>query len=530
MTRGILVLVVWCFLSAAGKAQWCAQETQLLLNTDPEQFDHRFGASVSLSGTRVAIGAPHHDGVSTESGAAYVFEQQGTAWLEQQRLEAIFDGGAYDKFGWAVAMQDDTLFAGAPLDDDGANSSGSVYEFEWDGTAWNQVAKYLPTDPNPGKNYGVALKLDGDRLFVGAPGDDDVPGSGGAVYIYQRSGSTWTFQQKLIPTSPFDGGRQMGYAFAVDGNTLVVGGPYWINITPGEAYVYEFDGTSWSKTQDLVPSISQPSDRFGMGVAVTGDWILGSSLLNEGTVFAFQKIGTTWVEQQVIAPNGLGQFARFGAEMVTQPNLAVIAAPGDDVGTEGTEGSVFFYHLSDGVWSKGRQLIESVPEQGDTFGGAIDIEGLNLMIGAWWDIPNSTLNGSVFSFRLAEFEKYGTAHPGSAGVSPKIRMVGCPVFDYAYSIDIAEGLGGAPGFLLASGFEAALPLFGGTLLVLPPFLSVPHSLSGSPGVPGVGGISFPVPNDDPTLVGITFYLQGLYLDAGASDGFAFTRGMRVTTR
>jgi hypothetical protein len=102
-------------------------ETAKLTASDGEANDD-FGASVAIRGDTVAIGAWGNDGYN---GAAYIFEKPSGIWTdttETAKLTAS-DGMAFDDFGYSVAISQDTVVAGAHLDDDNGNSSGSAYVF-----------------------------------------------------------------------------------------------------------------------------------------------------------------------------------------------------------------------------------------------------------------------------------------------------------------------------------------------------------------------------------------------------------------
>ena len=49
--------------------------------------------------------------------------------------------------------------------------------------------------------FGWSLSRSGTTLFVGAIGDDTVVAAGGAVYVFERTGSTWSEVQKLTEPS-----------------------------------------------------------------------------------------------------------------------------------------------------------------------------------------------------------------------------------------------------------------------------------------------------------------------------------------
>ena len=83
-----------------------------------------FGYSVAVSGNTVIVGAysessnatgvngSQSDNSASGSGAAYVFVRSGTTWSQQAYLKAS-NTGAYDYFGWSVAVSGDTVVVGA---------------------------------------------------------------------------------------------------------------------------------------------------------------------------------------------------------------------------------------------------------------------------------------------------------------------------------------------------------------------------------------------------------------------------------
>ena len=102
-------------------------EQQKLLASDGQVTDF-FGQSVAISGDRAIIGAWGDGDNGHRSGSAYIFEQVGGMWVEQQKLIAS-DGQANDRFGLSVAISDDSAIAGANGDDDNGSLSGSAYAY-----------------------------------------------------------------------------------------------------------------------------------------------------------------------------------------------------------------------------------------------------------------------------------------------------------------------------------------------------------------------------------------------------------------
>jgi hypothetical protein len=86
---------------------------------------------------------------------------------------------------------------GARWDDDRGERSGSAYVFVRSGTTWMQQQKLTASDGSPADEFGTHVFVDGDTAAVGANWDDDLAPQSGSVYVFVRSGTSWTQQQKL---------------------------------------------------------------------------------------------------------------------------------------------------------------------------------------------------------------------------------------------------------------------------------------------------------------------------------------------
>ncbi len=101
-------------------------------------------------------------------------------------------------FGKSVSLAGDTVVISAHNDD---KNSGAVYVFvrSAKGT-WSQQAKLTASDTVAGDSdsiiFGYRVSLDGDTVAVTSISDDKNKNTG-AVYIFTRSGTTWTEQAKL---------------------------------------------------------------------------------------------------------------------------------------------------------------------------------------------------------------------------------------------------------------------------------------------------------------------------------------------
>ena len=168
MRDGRKGLAVAAVIAALGTAGCPAQRLQNGRLTDFA----RFGRSVSIAGQTAAVGAYQEEGAANEQGAVYVYTRSGDVWNLQARLVAS-DGASGDQFGDKVALSSngDTLAVSATLAHaPGAIRAGAVYVFQRSGSSWTQQAKLAPPSPEAWQAFGASLALDGNRLVVGSDG------------------------------------------------------------------------------------------------------------------------------------------------------------------------------------------------------------------------------------------------------------------------------------------------------------------------------------------------------------------------
>jgi len=155
--------------------------------------DHLQAVSLSAKGDRVAFGAWGNDGNGADSGHARVYGWSGGAWTQ---LGADIDGeAAGDRFGSSVSLSSNgnRLAVGAPGNDGNGTYSGHVRVFEWNGGAWTQLGADI--DGEGAEDFSgnsVSLSGDGNRLAIGAASNSDNGDYAGQVRIYQWSGGAWT--------------------------------------------------------------------------------------------------------------------------------------------------------------------------------------------------------------------------------------------------------------------------------------------------------------------------------------------------
>lgn len=317
-------------------AGW-VQEAKLKANdADVDDF---FGFSVSLSGDTAVIGAWQDDARAEEAGAAYVFRRRGDTWAQEAKLTAA-DGSSYDQFGYSVAIADRTIVIGARADDERAASAGSAYVFENRRNRWQQIAKLMPKAAHADDHFGWAVAVNGQRVLVGAIGDDAAAENAGAAYVFERRGSRWVEQAKLSP-SQAQVADTFGYSVALRGDTLVVGA-YRDDaggVDTGSAYVFQYDGNRWAEAQKLVPHDAVPNQLFGWSVGLAQDAIVVGAWYDThgsdpegplGAAYVFRKQGSQWNQSAKLVSAKGNALDLFGWAVAVSGNTVAIGARLDD--------------------------------------------------------------------------------------------------------------------------------------------------------------------------------------------------------
>jgi uncharacterized protein YuzE len=277
----------------------------------------------------------------------------------------------------AVALSEDGNTAIVGMNK--ASTNGAAYIYTRSGSTWSQQQVLGPSDNEDNFGYTVDISGNGNTVIVGAtgPGDYQTPG---AAYIFTRSGSTWSHQQKIVGTDSEDNDR-FGDDVAIDydGNTVIVGAPLHYIVMPpvnspvnnipqaGAAYVFTWSGTTWSQQDKLIStgsggSTSTADNYFGDSVdisndgntAIVGAWNRGyySSAVKHAAIFT--RSGTTWSQQQQIGvANWDPETFAWDVSISGDGNTAAIGAPGRQ--------ALYVYTRSGTTWSQQTKLTDLDP-------------------------------------------------------------------------------------------------------------------------------------------------------------------------
>ena len=267
--------------------------------------------------------------------------------IPTEELTAL-DKRVNDCFGAKTVLSDDgnTALVTAPLSD---SYKGKVYIYIW--KKWNWELQQIFEGKLRKDSFGssVSLSADGNTAVIGAYGTDSDKGT---IYIYTRSGETWTLQQEI--TSPGESGGKFGYSVSLssDGNTALigaVGGGREI----GAVYIYVNEGSSWKLKRTITDPSMTSNDKFGCVVYLNAEGSIAlisasGNATNKGAVYIYEKVGSTWELKQTITDPGNTEYDFFGisASLNGDGNTVVVGASGND----SYEGIVYVYMINGSEW------------------------------------------------------------------------------------------------------------------------------------------------------------------------------------
>ncbi len=360
------------------------------------QSSDSFGETVALSadGNTLAIGAwgedsnasgingnqNNDDGTANASGAVYVFVRSDGSWVQQAYIKAS-NNGSDDNFGRKLALSADgnTLAVGAEGEDSSATGingdgtindtntwgSGAAYVFIRNTGAWSQQAYIKASNTGKYDRFGnsLALSADGNTLAVGANFEGDYSG---AMYVFTRTGITWT-EQAYIKASNAETGDYFGWSVSLsnDGNTLAIG---------------------------AISEAGNGSDQSNNDAS------------GAGAVYVFTRIASSWTQQAYIKASTAEIEDSFGSslDLSADGNTLAVGADGEDSNATGVNGNqsdntatdsgaVYVFMRSAGVWTQQSYIKASNAESGDSIGSRVSLsdDGNILAIGAWAEDSNA---------------------------------------------------------------------------------------------------------------------------------------------
>ena len=386
--------------------------TQFTFAGVPDATDENFGISVALAGNRLAVGTLVEMN-STTPGPVFIYDLSGAAPTTPEIIVHNPAPAFYDLFGSAVALAADRLFVGAPYDDPAGYDSGAVYSFDLASAEPTRPVRTLSNSlPPTRERFGSAVATEEDHLLVGSPfAVSLVRPQGGAAYLYHLNSATPTVPRATF-TAP-DPQAGFGKAVAISGNIVVVGSPFYYSRgleTVGIAYVFDLQSAT-PGVPVLTIENAEPSEyeHFGWAVAVSGTRVAVGVPHHSGTadfavwkgaVFLFDLSSATPATPVRKFDNPTpAEGEEFGYSVALSGNRLVVGARRDDTGADDA-GAVYVYDLGSATPTVPvRTLPNPAPGVREYFGHSVALWVDWLVIGQPFDA--ATQRGAAYVYDLA---------------------------------------------------------------------------------------------------------------------------------
>jgi len=392
------------------------------------------------------------------------------------------NGGALEGHGLALSGDGLTMAVSAPYESSNAKgingnqadtslySAGAVYVFVSRNGAWTQQAYLKASNPGQSFRFGhhISLSQDGNTLAVSAhfeasdakgingnQNDKSIP-QAGAVYVFTRTGNTWTQQAYLKASNTgekstpdhADEGDQFGFSvvLSADGNNLAVGaisedskatgvnGDQADNTqqSSGAVYVFTRSAGKWAQQAYVKPSNTFGGMLFGYAVGLSADGnTMAVSAYDErggareingvqdrtrngsGALYVFVRTGTEWKQTDYLKAHNAENGDSLGYDLaISQDGNTIVGGAADEdcfatginppgCDTEYKEdtstGAAYVFVRKNGKWTEQAYIKASNPGKEDWFGSrlAISGDGNTIAIGSQLENGNSKgLNGN----------------------------------------------------------------------------------------------------------------------------------------
>ncbi|PHS14845.1 MAG: hypothetical protein COA78_05540 [Blastopirellula sp.] len=310
-------------------------------------------------------------------------------YVEQQKL-LVSDGEADDFFGQEVAISGDTAFVGTYVD----GGQGSVYVFDKIGNQWVFQQELLGSDGSRNDVFSLSMALDGDTALIGARGYDDENYTDiGAVYVFTRSNGVWSEQQIITADNPIQYGR-FGDTVALDGEYAVIGVPD--SGFAGSAYIYKQENGVWVEKQILQSVDGIDGDEFGTSVAISNTTVVIGARFDDhnnidraGSAYVFNEQNGVWNQSQKLIALNPEDNVHFGEFLAIDNDTIVLGAH--------LEHTAYIFTREAGTWSQ--QQILTASDNAFHFGLSVDIDGETIVVGTGFSTQNGDQNaGSAYIF------------------------------------------------------------------------------------------------------------------------------------
>jgi hypothetical protein len=396
----------------------------------PFDRDH-FSESIDIEADVLVAGAPHYGYPGDGAGAAYIYRRNSQGeWLQEAELISSDrdDGFQYDQhFGEAVVLNGGLIAVGAPGYDDpqAGDNSGAVYIFEQDGNNWVKTTRLTPSPPVAGARMGSSIAMYGDLMAIsGSP-------LAGSISFFQHEANGWRQLPPLAVPASTEG--KPTYALIdLYGDTLALSTVAWEEPasdldeeamlqslkTEGIVTLFKREGDQWVQTFETAPQEAslyrmRPEGPFGLPISLGGEDGEASLLAvgkpgffhsgrEQGSVLIYERGSRGWQPQAELALAAgeavPGALPFFGPDPGPIFFGAYVNLEGNRLGVVSTfANAAYLFERRETGWTYQFRMTPGTEGSDDFMRRTVALDGDTFLLGS----PGDLGGGNLFVFELS---------------------------------------------------------------------------------------------------------------------------------
>ena len=358
-----------------------------------------FGSSMDVSsgGTYLVVGSPGFDTIRV--GEVYVYLNTANTYAQQALVvSSPGAGNVAGSFGNDVAITGDgsRMIVG---EQDGKVANvrvGGAYVFVRSGNTWTQEQKLMPSVTYSSGLFGCSVNINdaGDRVVVGAYGADYNVTDGGAAYIFDRSGNTWT-ETATLQSANAVAALQFGYGCEMDttGNILMIS---TVNQPNTKVVRFAWNGASWVQGNSIVSTSPTTADGFAEQISMDSPGtkiMIASAGASNANAYIYTYSANVWSLSQGLKPSGNLYQSWWAVALSTDDKTGVVGVGPLSAPYYG----VINIYKGDTAFSLSQQFSSNIANDQYSGNVAISNEGEYISVAA---TKTSNNTGAVYTYRL----------------------------------------------------------------------------------------------------------------------------------
>ena len=305
--------------------------------------------AISGDGNTIAIGSPN---ANNFDGEVNIYIKIGYSWVHQDTLIGTPTSASFQGSSVSLSTDGNTLAVGAPSDNSGV---GATWIWTRTGTIWTQQDKLIGSIGLVGLSFqgsSVALSGNGDVVVIGAPKNNS---DEGCIWVFTRSASIWTEHNQYIGSGGLVNSEQGNkVAISTSGNTIAFAG----GTTDDSVWVFEFSSPNWVEEDKIIGTgnIGTAFQGSSISLADGGNKLAVGGFGNDGgvgAVWIHTRTGSTWSQQEIVT-SSRASFISQGYSTAMSSDGLILSISGRIPGL--ILGAVDIFKLDGGTFSSFQEL------------------------------------------------------------------------------------------------------------------------------------------------------------------------------